>query len=335
MRSPEVARALTGLVADGVLAPEKAAPLVAVARGELVSIRAELRALLGLAVTLATAGVGLWIKAHPDLLGPVPVALLLGAAAAGATLFAARRSSAFTWGRDPERDWIVDGLVLLAAGLVGAELAWIERQFGALGASWPLHLLAVSLATGALAVRFDSLAAWSLALATFAAWRGVGWGADLGGLERSLDGRANELRFEWLACGALFFALARLAERFGRKAHFEPATTVLAFLAAVTGLASGLGEATWWPLWALSLGGLGVGAAAWAFVRRRRGLLALGALAAYVALTRALFALPGIGSFGCFWFFGSTVAAIALLVVVERRFRALDRDRDGVGDGRR
>ena len=323
MRSPEVARALTELVAEGVLLPEKAAPLVAVARGELVSIRAELRALLGLAVTLATAGVGLWIKEHHDLLGPVPVALLLGAAAAGAVFVARRRTSAFTWGRDPARDWIVDGLVLLAAGLVGAELAWIERQFGALGASWPLHLLFVSLATAALAIRFDSLPAWSLALATFAAWRGVGWGADLGGLEKSLSGEL-ELRLEWLGCGALFFLLARLAERFDRKRHFEPTTTVLAFLAAATGLAIGLGDGDAWPLWALGLGGLGVGAAAWAFTRRRRGLLALGALAAYVALTRALFAVRGAEWWGCFWFFGSTAGAIVLLVLVERRFRAAE-----------
>ena len=52
MRSPETARAIPELVSAGLLSPERAAPLLAAARGDLVSVRAELRTLAGLAVAL-------------------------------------------------------------------------------------------------------------------------------------------------------------------------------------------------------------------------------------------------------------------------------------------
>ena len=173
MKSPEVARALPAMVAEGLLTPEQAAPLLAAARGDLVSVRAELRALLGLAVTALTAGVGMWIVEYRERLGPLAIAVLLGLAAAAILILLVRRSPPFTWARAEGRDWTIDGLALLAIGLIGAEIAWIETQFAALGPSWAHHLLLMSLVTGALAIRFDSIPTWTLALATFAAWRGV------------------------------------------------------------------------------------------------------------------------------------------------------------------
>jgi hypothetical protein len=320
MRSPEAARALPELVRDGVLAADVATPLLAAARGDVVSIRAELRALLGLAVALVTSGIGLLLEESLDALGPGVIALLIGAAAAGVLALTARRAPAFSWRRSPDPDWIVDGLVLLTVGLVGAELAWIETQFAALGESWPWHLLVVSLVTGTLAVRFDSVAAWTVALTTFAAWRGVSLapGADL---ERTVEGSGLELRLNLLACALVFALVGQAAQRLDRKAHFEPASTFLAALAAGLAFVTGLGEGSW-QLWALALAGLGVVVARWAFGRRRLGLFALGALAIYVGVTRFLFALPFAGALGCFWFAATSIGAIVLLVVVQRRFRA-------------
>lgn len=322
MRSPEVARALPAMVAEGLLTPEQAAPLLATARGDVVSVRAELRALLGLAVTALTAGVGMWIVVYRERIGPVAIAVLLGLAAAATLALLSRRSPPFTWGRATGRDWTIDGLALLAVGLVGAELAWIETQFAALGPSWSYHLLLMTLVTGAIAIRFDSIPAWTLALATFAAWRGVALMPTAAReLERTLFGREGRLRVELLVCAALFLLLARAAERLDRKRHFEPTSTLLAFVAAAFGLASGLAESGSWPFWALALGALGLVTGVWAFRRRRRGLLALGALAVYVPVTRFLAEVPGAMYFGCFWFLASAVAAIVLLVLVHRHFQ--------------
>jgi len=322
MSAPEVARAIPDLVRDGVLPAARAAPLLAVARGELVSVRAELRALLGLGVLLVTAGVGLFLKAHHEQIGPGAITAGLALAAAGCLVAVARRAPSFTWRRAPEPDWIVDGLSLLAVGLLGAELAWIETQFTPLGSHWPWHLLAMSVVTGALAMRFDSIAAWSLALSTFAAWRGVAVTAVGRGLERAVVGGESELRWNLLVC-ALVFALAGWAlERLDKKRHFEPATTFLAALAASVALASGLGDVAWWFLWALALAALGGLVARHAFARRRLALFALGALALYAGATRFLFELPGAFGLGCFWFAMSSAGAVVLLVAVHRRFRA-------------
>lgn len=322
MRSPEAARAIPELVRTGVLTAERAAPLLVAARGEQVSIRGELRLLLGLAVLALTTSVGLLLARHHEALGPLGIALLLAVATLVCLLMALKRSVPFTWNRVAQPDWIVDGLLLLAIGLLGAELAWIETQFTPLGPDWPWHLLLVSLLTAALAVRFDSLVAWTLALSTFAAWRGIAVAPTPGNLERAMFRGEAALRWNLFLC-ALVFALAGWAfRRFGRKRHFEPATTFGASLAAGVALAAGLGDEALWWLWAIALAGLGVLVAGHALSRRRLALFALGALGVYVGLTRFLFELPGALGLGCFWFAASSLGAIALLVAVHRRFRA-------------
>lgn len=321
MRSPETARAIPELVAAGLLTPEQAAPLLAAARGDLVSVRAELRTLAGLAVALLLGGVGSWIAQLDSTVVPWAVAGGLAIAAALALVGAWRRSPPFTWARHERPDWLLDALVLLAIGLLGAELAWVEVQFTPLGANWPLHLLVMSLVAGALAVRFDSLTAWSLALSTFAAWRGIAVTPTAVSVDRVVFGHHDGvLQANLLTCAALFAALGLLAHRLERKTHFEPATTFLAVLAAGLALTQGLDETGSWPLWTLALALLGGSVATWAFRARRRALFALGALGLYVAMTRLLFALPFSDGLGCFWFALSTVGAIVVLVVAHRHF---------------
>ena len=322
MRSPEAARALPELVRDGVLAPGRAAALLAAARGELVSIRAELRALVGLGVVALTAAVGLFLEKHHEAIGPAGIAVLL-ALAASACLFAAyRRTPAFSWARVPDADWLVDGLVLLVVGFVGADLAWIESQLSPLGENWPWHLLVMSVVTAALGVRFDSIATWTLALSTFAAWRGVSVVPTSSSFERALLGGEGPLRWNLLGCAAVFALAGWALDRFDRKRHFEPATSFLAALAAGVALAAGLGDAALWWLWALALAALGGLVARSAFRRRRLALFALGAVGVYVGTTRFLFEIPGWYGLGCFWFAATSVGAVVLLVVLHRRFRA-------------
>ncbi len=325
MRSPEVARALPDLVAAGVLSEEQAAPLAAAARGEIVSVRAELRFLLGLGVAALTSGVGLFLEENRDDIGPGAIAALLTLAALGVLGFLARRAPAFQWRASEAADWTLDGLLLLAIALVGADLAWIEVHFTPLGEAWPWHLLAMSLLTGALAVRFDSTVAWSLALSTFAAWRGVAVTLSERALDQMFSRGTGDLRWNLLFCALVFWALGRLALRFGRKPHFEPATTFLAALTMSAGLAIGLGDRETWILWAVALAGAGAGVALRAFGQRRLALFALGVIAAYVGVTRGLLEIVGGFGLGCFWFAASAVGAIVLLVVVHRRFRATEK----------
>ncbi len=324
MRSPEVADAIPALVRDGILTPEQAAQPLRSARGELLSIRGELRALLYLGVVLFVAGVSLLVKENLDRIGPVAIAGGLGLMAAGTLAWVLYRAPKFTWSRAESADWSFDSLLLLGILLLGATLAYVEAKFTPLGADWSYHLLLMSLITGAFALRCDSRLAWSLALSTFAAWRGIA-AARVGA--EWIGSTSMSLRFELIFCGVAFVLLGDSLRRFGRKAHFEPLTTFLGALAGLAGLGLFALDATGaWILWALIFLVVAGGVALFALRFRRFGLFALGAVAAYAAFTRLAFEIAPDPIFGCFWFTSSSVAMIVLLFFVQRRFRALARE---------
>jgi hypothetical protein len=321
--NPDVAAAVPELVEQGVLAPEQAALLLRASRGELCSIRGELRALLYAGVALVMAGVGLLVKENLDRIGPVTIALAIGLAACACLGWVVKTALPFSWTAQPSPHIAFDYLLLLGALLVAADLAYIEVKFVALGANWPWHLLIVAAFAAALALRFDSRVLFSLALTTLAAWRGVSLSL-LGRSVWRLDDPAV-LRWNAIGCGVLFVALGWSLLRAGRKPHFEPAAAHLGWLLVLGGLASGaLAEdraGTPWPAFAFALllaaGGLGAGALRY----RRFSLFALGVVGAYVAVSR--FAVAGMhdGSSAFAWFCLSSIACIVGLVVAQRRMR--------------
>lgn len=313
--NPDVANAIPRLVETGTLPPEKAALFLRVARREVVSIRLELRALLYAGVLLVTGGVGLLVKENLDRIGPAVIALAIGLAAAAALGWVWRVAPPFAWRKVPAPNLAFDYILLLGVLLVAADLAYIEVQFTPLGASWPWHLLIVSILAGAAAVRFDSRVVFSLALATFAAWRGVSaarFGLDL------LDVSDNLVRWNALGCGAFFLLLGVGLKSNDRKAHFEPVAIHLGWLLVLGGLASGLGEERW-ELWTLALFAVGAALAAGAFRSRRFPLFAYGVLGGYLALTRFIFV--GDETLGCFWISTTSILVIIGLVVAQRRMR--------------
>lgn len=322
MRSPEVAEAIPQLVEKGLLAPATAAPLLRSARGELLSIRGELRALLYFGVLAVVAGVSLLVKENLERIGPLTIAVAIGLAAAACLGWALARAVPFSWQRAESTDWTFDFLLLLGILLLGADLAYIEAKFTPLGDAWSYHLLLMSLVTGAFAVRCDSRVLWSLALSTFAAWRGVAASSVAQGLTE-LGGRPESgLRLELLLCGLAFLALGLALRHFDRKRHFEPLTTFLGSFALLAGLGLfALDPEANGFLWAMVFVVAAAGLAALALRARRFGLFALGALGVYAGISRLAFELIFEAGCGCFWFAGSSVGMIALLWMVQRRFR--------------
>lgn len=314
--NPDVANAIPGLVETGTLPPAKAALFLRVARRELVSIRLELRALLYAGVLLVTGGVGLLVKENLDRIGPAVIAFAIGLAAAAALGWVWRVAPPFSWREVPAPNLAFDYILLLGVLLAAADLAYVEVQFTPLGADWPWHLLIVSILAGAAAVRFDSRVVFSLALATFAAWRGVSaarFGLDL--LERS----DNLVRWNALGCGVLFLLVGVGLKSNFRKAHFEPVAVHLGWLLVLGGLVSGAVERRGWELWTLTLLATGAALAAGAFRYRRFPLFAYGVLGGYFALTR--FIRTGDETLGCFWISTTSIVVIIGLVVAQRRMR--------------
>ena len=316
--NPDVAEAIPRLVAAGTLPPGPAPLLLRVARRELVSVHGELRLLLYLGVLLVTGGVGLLVKENLDRIGPAAIATGIGLAAAACFAWVIRASPPFSWSEVRSPSLAFDYVLLLGVLLAAADLAYVEVQFTPLGPSWAWHLLIVALLAGALAFRFDSRVVFSLGLSTFAAWRGVSAGRIGEGLFAL---RGDAVRWNAIACGALFVALGFVLERLGRKPHFEPVATHLGWLLILGGLASGIGSGAW-QLYTLSLLACGVLLAVGAYRFRRFPLFAFGVIAGYIALSRLIVSAGEVFAvFGCFWFFGTSILLLLGLLWVQRRMR--------------
>lgn len=321
-RDPDLAAAIPELVRAGTLSPELAARMLRPAAGALLSVRRELRSVLYLGVLAVTTGVSLLVKENLDRIGPAGVAVLIALAAAVALGWVARRAPAFTWGVAPSPHLAFDYVLLLGMLLVAADLAYVEVQFTGLGAAWAWHLLIVAALYGAVAVRFDSRSLFGLALAAFAAWRGVAVG--LGTAAEAVLGRhPDSLRWNALGCALLFVLLGAALRRLGRKPHFAPVAEWLGWLLGLGALLSGAlrsssDGALAWTAAALATG---IGLALGAFRARRFGLFALGVVAAYVALTRLLAELVDEPVLGCFWVFGSSLLLLGGLILAQRRMR--------------
>jgi hypothetical protein len=305
--------------ARGALTGAQAVFFSRIARGELVSVRGELQLALWAGVTLVAAGAGMLVKENLARLGPVTIGAGIALAAALCLWYVARTSPPFSWGAVASPALAFDYVLLLGVLLIGTDLAYLETQYKLLGPNWPWHLLLLSLIQLAFAFRYDSRATLTLALASFAAWRGVALSL-LGG---ALPGRHEAaIRVNALAVGAVFVAAGFLLERSRRKAHFEPAFgnigLLLALGAAVAGSYGGYGRLD--TIWYLTLAALSAATIVLAYRARRSDYFAQGVIAAYLGLLRlaaelhlevGLFYLVSAGSFGI----------LILILWAHRRFK--------------
>ncbi len=295
--NPDVAAAVDDLMQRGILPKDKAARLRSIACGKLVSLYPELRLLFYVGVLLTTAGIGVLMKQNYDHIGPVAIATALGAAALGTLLWVARTASAFSWNATPAPYLAFDYLLLLGVLLAAADLAFIEVQFTPLGAHWPWHLLIVSSFMACFAVRYDSRSVFSLALSTFAAWRGL----SVSIFEKQLWLTTSDLvRWNAIGCGVLFALLGRYLIRSGRKPHFEPVAVHLGWLLILGALVSGGFEEDVEGIAYIFVLGLAGSGLAWHSSRRRRfALFAIGVLRAPSRAGSRLLSRPWCRSLSC------------------------------------
>ena len=280
--NPDLAKAIPEIVGSGILEETKARKLLRMAQGELISIRPEIRLLFYFGVLLTAAGVGLLVKQNYQQIGPLAISIGVGVGALASFAWAARRAPSFSWREVPSPSLSYDYLLLLGVLLAAADLAFIEVQFTPLGANWPWHLLITALLMLCIAIRYDSRTIFSLALSTFAAWRGL----SVSLIEKPIWHITDEsIRWNAICCGILFVFLGRLLLRAGKKAHFEPVAVHLGWLLILGALVSGG--------WAYGPRGIayitlltatGVGLAWHSFPKQRFPLFSFGVFAIFIAL---------------------------------------------------
>jgi hypothetical protein len=314
---PDVAEAIPELARAGVLDEKEARKLSRIASGALVSVHEELRILLYGGVLLVASGVGLLVHRNLERIGPGIVALAIGLAAASCFAWVAKHAPAFSRGETAKPHLAFDYILLLGALLAAADLAYVEVNFTPLGASWTWHLLIVAIVYAGLGFRYDSVTLFSLALTTFAAWRGLALATVARRLGFGFDERAA---VEAVVLGLAFVVLGTLLERAELKRHFEPAATHLGWLLVFVGpvLRLDSGSAL---VWALALLVSGAGVAVLAYRAHRFWLLAMGVVAAHIGLSR--FVVEAVDDFKLFllWLIVSGLALVMGLGMVRRRGR--------------
>jgi len=285
--NPDVVAAIARLRTEHVLSSEQAARFNRVARRDLVSVRVEVRALLYFGVLLLTSGVGFFVVEHHADIGRWAIATSLAFAAAACLVWVVRSAPRFAWSEVDSPSVAFDYILLLGLLLFASDLAYVEAQFTVLGSRWVHHLLVIGMVYALAAYRWDSRVVLGLALGTLAAWRGV----SISLIADSLGARdAGALRVNAVVFGVLYVVAAFLSARLDRKAHFEEIFGNAGLLLLLGALASGVMSERDWGLWLIALLVV-AGAVLWVSFRFGRSMyFAGGVLAAYVGLTRLVFA---------------------------------------------
>ncbi|HVO08794.1 MAG TPA: DUF2157 domain-containing protein [Burkholderiaceae bacterium] len=203
---------LRELHAAGTLDSAATERALALDRGEVYSLHAELRLCLYAAVALITIGVGVLLKQNLQHIGPLTLLAAIGLAAGAcyATALRTRR-------RGSVRSLAGDYLLLLGALLLSSGCGYAESQFHLFGEHWARQLLLLALVHASTAYYFDSRLLLSLALTSLASWLGIEPGL---GTAWSLPHAPPDFGWRALACAALIFAWreidrrARLAPQF-------------------------------------------------------------------------------------------------------------------------
>lgn len=289
---------LQALQREGLIDHTTLSQALATDRRDMISVHQELRATMYAGVLLVMGGVGVVLARNLDRIGPLAIALGIALAAVICAIPAIRSKLA---GRP--LSVVADYLLLLAALLMSADLAYVETQFRLLGPLWSWHLLWLAVAHGVLAYTFGSSLVLAASLTSLAGWFGAG--GTLGEVVR-VNYSSAEVGARALACAAVIAAWRSVDLRVRPQTSFSNVfdhfIANLAFFGAVAWCVD-------WP-WAaaglLLLAGLAFMSIRHAFNTGREAFLVYGVL--YAALGLCIAVVPHVGDF-------ATACALALLVV--------------------
>ena len=303
---------IESLAASGVIAPERAARLIAIERRELVSLHGELRFVTWIGIALTLAGLGTIVAQNLERIGPLTILITLVAVSLGIDYWLVRRRT-----QQGELGVLDELLGTLSAGILSTAVGYGETQFNWFGDYGSLHLIVLTIAHAALAYALASPIVLSVALGTFAASFGIdlragGWGA--------VSSEEFAVRAALASGGVLAWRWIHLLSGGARRMlpPFEHLSVNLAGAAAIA-LAISDGGLQWI--------GAGAGIALAAFVWRRGNLernalfviyaVVYGMLAVLIPVMRAI-SEPILVTFGTFV---ALLLAVTAIVVTILRWR--------------
>lgn len=291
--------------------------LIARERREVFSIYPELRLCAWGGAVLLAAAAGVVLKNNLERIGPLALALMIGAAAAACY--------AIVWSRRARAGVADDYVLLLGALLVSADVAFVEAQFRLFGPQWHRHLLVLALLHGAGAYLFRSRMVLSLSIVALAGWIGI----ERRGIADAVD-EPIEFAFRAAVCAVLLLVW-RAADRRIAGAATPEFSPLFEHFAANLGLFAGVAlmlEDDSRMAGALVTIAIATGVMAWGFRRRSESFVLYAFLYAVVAFdVLILDLLDAAGTLAeemvMLVIATSMVAAIVALFVIHARFRRL------------
>lgn len=299
---------LESLRARGVLDDATAARLIARERRDSFSIYPELRTLTWLAVMAIVTGVGILVAHHIDEIGPLTLAIVIGAASAACY--------AWAWTHRREPALLDEYLLLLASLLLSADVGYVEHEFHLLGDAWNRYLLLLAIAHAVVAYLFESRTVLALSIGALAGYLGI---------DRNVDALWSSdvaVAIRGFVCAAIVLVWREVDRR--RRPHttfsdvFAHFAANLAFWSA---LILAFDDDTMLLGVALVLGIAAV-VTVHAFRSGSEAFLLYAYFYAVIAADRFVVHVIGDNAAAAFYLIVSTIAAIVGLFVTHSRFKA-------------
>jgi hypothetical protein len=295
----------------GLLNKDQAALLSDIEEGRLISLSAELRALLYLGALLVICGVGMTVKEHFKNLGPAAIIASLTLAGAACMAYCFARGRPYDDGKVESPAPAFDYVLYIGCALIGILAGFLETQYHLLAGLWDYYLLASAFLCAALAYRFDNRLVLALGLFNLAAWFGIRfsrWDIPLMGL------KPRAILF-----GILAVAAGRCLEGMRIKEHFKDTYYGVGLHVLCVSLLWGVFVDDLAAVYSAGLAGAAAAAIHYGLTRRDFQYFLYGTVYAYIGASRLLMGEVQDASALSLYFLLSAVALAALIFHFRKR----------------
>lgn len=227
---------LENIVQKGILPEEQAILITDYERTKSFSIHRELRAILYLAITLLTSGLGILIYKNIDTIGHQAIIALITASIIGCSYYVFRYRQPFNRGVINNSNQFSEYALILACTLFLILEGYLQYQYQFFGSRYGIAIFIPTVIFFLCAYRFDNRAVLSMAITGLASWLGLTI-SPLSVLEKN-DLSAPGIIVTGIFLGILLIFIGWLSDTRSFKSHFE--FTYVLFggnLAAISGLA--------------------------------------------------------------------------------------------------
>ncbi|MBS1661313.1 MAG: DUF2157 domain-containing protein [Bacteroidetes bacterium] len=319
------------LHAEGLLSDAALQHIEAFEATRLFSLFWELRLLLYLGIILLTGGLGILVYKNIDTIGHQAILAFIAIVTIGSFLYCFRKKAPFSWNQVESPNAYFDYILLLGCLSLLIFLSYLQYAYNVFGDNYGLATFIPMVILFITAYYFDHLGILSLAITNLAAWAGIAVTPMT--ILKENNFATPRLIYTGILLGSILLAMGVLSKQRRAKPHFETTYTNfglhLFFIAVLAGFFS---EDNLYFLWFLGLVAAGFYLYTKAMARRSFYFILMIILYVYIGLSGLITRLLSQMSWrdatplalGFFYFIGSAIGIILLLIRINHKLKAHD-----------